>query len=123
MYSVVNCIPKPSVPSLQMKKKNWTGLHGIKATSSLHCVSFHHPAGEDYINFHGPPPGSQTVLFPAGTGNGAVMNAPLTILNDSIVEGPETIVLMSFIPAGVKASFAPGQDNVTILIWDNEGKY
>ena len=87
-----------------------------------------------------------------GTRNGDVVNVPLTVLNDAVVEGSETVVLMAsfafrsdsgtFIGSGsssgsgssidsddfigspgVKASFAPGQDRVSILIWDNDGKY
>lgn len=80
------------------------------------------PAGEDYTNFPGPPPGVLTVVFPVGTRNGVVMNASLTILNDTIVEGTETVVLMGSTPPGVKASFAPGQDRVTVSIWDNDSK-
>ena len=80
------------------------------------------PAGEDYTNFPGPSPGVLTVVFPAGTRNGAVMNAPLTVLNDIIVEGTETVVLMGSIQPGVKASLAPGQDRVIIPIWDNDSK-
>ena len=75
------------------------------------------PASEDYTT------GVLTVDFPAGTRNGAVMNAALTVLNDDDVEGTETVVLMGSIPPGVKTSFAPGQDRVIIPIWDNDGKY
>ena len=86
---------------------------------TVQCVlSFLPPAGMDYT-----PSGVQTVLFPAGTGNGAVKNASLTILNDSIVEGSETVVLMGSLTPGVKTSFAPGQDSATVPIWDNDGKY
>ena len=63
---------------------------------TVQCVlSFLPPAGMDYT-----PSGVQTVLFPAGTGNGAVKNASLTILNDSIVEGSETVVLMGSLTPG-----------------------
>ena len=146
------------------------------------------PVGTDYAKFPGPPSGVLTLLFPAGTKNGAVKNVPLIILNDYIVEGKETVVLMAFVCHyfvgynysdhvgygdldhyvgygdldhyvgygdfdryvrygdfdhytgsgdfagsgdfrkfiylhGVKASFAPGQDRVTVYIWDNDGKY
>ena len=80
------------------------------------------PAGEDYTNLPGPPPGVLTVVFPAGTGNGVVVNASLTVLNDTIVEGSEKVVLMGSTPPGVKASFAPGQNRVTVSIWDNDSK-
>ena len=78
---------------------------------------------EDYAIFPGPPPGVLTVVFPAGTGNGVVINASLTILNDAIVEGLETVVLMGSTPPGVKASFAPGQNRVGVPICDNDSKY
>ena len=81
------------------------------------------PAGEDYTNFPGLQPDVLTVVFPAGTRNGAVMNVALTVLNDDDVEGTETVVLMGSILPGVKTSFAPGQDRVIIPIWDNDGKY
>ena len=131
------------------------------------------PVGTDYAKFPGPPSGVLTLPFPAGTKNGAVKNVPLIILNDYIVEGKETIVLMASVCHycvgynysdhvgygdldnfvgygdfdhyagsgdfdhfagsddfghfiylhGVKASFAPGQDRVTVYIWDNDGKY
>ena len=81
------------------------------------------PVSEDYTNFPGLQPDVLTVVFPARTRNGAVMNAPLTVLNDIIVEGTETVVLVGSIQPGVKASFAPGQDRVIIPIWDNDGKY
>lgn len=63
------------------------------------------------------------VTFAAGTENGAVMNARLTVINDDDVEGTETVVLMASVPPGVKAFFPPGEDRVTIPIWDNDGKY
>ena len=63
-----------------------------------------------------------TVGFAAGITNGAVMNAPITILNDDTVENTETVVLMGSTSPGVKASFAPGQDRVTVSIYDNDGE-
>jgi len=50
------------------------------------------------------------------------MNAPITILNDDTVENTETVVLMGSTSPGVKASFAPGQDRVTVSIYDNDGE-
>ena len=64
-----------------------------------------------------------TVPFAAGTGNGAIVYAPVTIMNDITVEGTETIVIVGSIPAGVKASFVPGEDSVTLAIHDNDSKY
>jgi len=66
--------------------------------------------------------GVLTVTFAAGTKNGAIVKANLTILNDVIVEGTETVVIVGSIPAGVEASFAIGQDSVTLSICDNDGK-
>lgn len=64
-----------------------------------------------------------TVPFPTGTGNGAIVYAPVTIMNDITVEGTETIVIVGSTPAGVKASFVPGEDSVTLAIYDNDSKY
>ena len=81
------------------------------------------PVGQDYENLMQPTFGELQIVFPLGTGNGDVMNAPLTIRNDPAVEGKETVVLMASLEPRIKASFAPGQDRVTVPIWDNDGKY
>lgn len=75
------------------------------------------PVDMDYIDI-----GMLTVTIAAGTKNGAIVKAPLTILNDVIVEGTETIVIVGCIPAGVEASFAAGHDSVTLSICDNDGR-
>ena len=74
-------------------------------------------AGTDYSEI-----GVQTVSFADGAKNGAIVNARLTILNDMTVEGIETIVIVGYTPAGLKASFAPGHDSAILTIYDNDGK-
>ena len=62
------------------------------------------------------------VSFSAGTANGAIENAPITILDDLIVEGAETVVLFATTEPKILASFVEGQNRVTISILDNDGK-
>ena len=91
-----------------MISQTWSIWHGV------HLFIF--SANSDFS-------GPLGVTFIAGTENGAVMNARLTVINDYDVEGTETVVLMASVPPGVKAFFPPGEDRVTIPIWDNDGKY
>ena len=66
--------------------------------------------------------GGGFVNFPAGTVNGRIINAELTIENDLFVEGTETAVLLGTIPPGIRASFRQDRDTTTLTIFDNDGK-
>lgn len=60
--------------------------------------------------------------FPAGTRNGEILNASLTIQDDFLVEVTETVVLYASTQPELSASFAPGQNSVTVSILDDDGK-
>lgn len=57
-----------------------------------------------------------------GTANGAIQNVPITILNDLILEGTETIVVFASTQPELSASFVPGHNRIIIPILDNDGK-
>ena len=63
-----------------------------------------------------------SVNFPAGTTNGAIQNAQVGVIDDQIVEGTETAVLVGTIPPGVRATFRQDRDRITLPILDNDGK-
>ena len=63
------------------------------------------------------------VNFPAGTANGEIRNAQITIIDDFDLEGTETAVLVGTVPPGVGASFKQDRDRTTLSIYDNEGIY
>lgn len=63
-----------------------------------------------------------TLPFSNGTANGAIQNVPITIFDDLILEGTETIVLFATTQPELSASFVPGENTIVISIVDNDGK-
>jgi len=61
-------------------------------------------------------------IFPIGTRNGDIVNVSVTILDDLLVEGTETIMLYASTQPGLSASFAPGGNRITLSILDDDGK-
>ena len=62
------------------------------------------------------------LIFPAGTRNGELVNVVLTVRDDQLVEGTETAMLYATTQPGLLASFAPGQNRITISILDDDGE-
>ena len=62
------------------------------------------------------------LIFPAGTRSGELVNVVLTVRDDQLVEGTETAMLYATTQPGLLASFAPGQNRITISILDDDGE-
>ena len=60
------------------------------------------------------------VMFRAGTSNGTIQTLVVTIVDVSLVEGTETVVLSGSVTS--PAMFLPGRNMTTITIMDNERK-
>ena len=59
--------------------------------------------------------------FTVGSLNGATINVPVMILNDDVVEGPETLtVVLSDVASDATAD--PGTTVVDVTITDNDGE-
>ena len=61
-------------------------------------------------------------IFPAGTRNGDTVNVSVTIRDDLMVEGTETVMLYAFTQPGLSASFAPQRNRITLSVLDDDGK-
>ena len=62
------------------------------------------------------------LVFPAGTRNGELVNVSLTVRDDRLVEGTETAMLYATTQPGLLASFATGQNRITVSIFDDDGE-
>ena len=60
------------------------------------------------------------LVFLAGTDNGTIQTLVVIIVDDSLVEGTETVVLSGSVTS--PAMFLPGRNMTTITIVDNERK-
>ena len=60
------------------------------------------------------------LVFRAGTNNGTIQTLVISIVDDGLVEGTETIVLSGSVTS--PAMFLPGRNMTTITIIDNERK-
>ena len=66
---------------------------------------------------------SVDVVFPAGSSQGNQVSFNISIIDDQLVEGDETILLQaSTDKPGEAPSQAPGQDRATVVIQDNDRK-
>ena len=63
------------------------------------------------------------LIFPAGTRNGELVNIFITVRDDRLVEGTETAMLYATTQPGLSASFAPGQNRITVTILDDDGEW
>ena len=63
------------------------------------------------------------LVFPAGSIRGEIMNVSLVIWDDLLVEDIETIMLYGSTQPELSASFATGQNRVTLSIMDDDGMY
>ena len=71
-------------------------------------------SGDDYAAF-----GTQIVTFPAGSGDGTTMPVTLTVTNDLLLEGDETLTLRIDSITGPGASIGSPSDHV-VTITDDE---
>ena len=84
--------------------------------------TFHSLAVIDDYNITSTGANQTQLVFPAGTRNGELVNVVLTVRDDQLVEGTETAMLYATTQPGLLASFAPGQNRITISILDDDGE-
>ena len=66
---------------------------------------------------------SVDVVFPNGSSQGSQVSFNISIADDQLVEGDETILLqVSTDEPGEVPSQSPGRDRATVVIQDNDGK-
>ena len=66
---------------------------------------------------------SVDVVFPAGSSQGTQVSFDISIIDDQLVEGDETILLQaSTDEPGEVPSQPPGRDRATVVILDNDGR-
>ena len=65
-----------------------------------------------------------SVTFDTGSADENVISLNAFVLDDRLVEGTETLVLMGTVESGPPgSSFVPGGDTLTINILDNDSKF